>query len=194
MACEKKNSKKVATAWGVSVVGGQTQHTYMQLSFELHVLPYWGSPHTDIQTNEPLLHMHTGHILHAVSVTDHGLPGTAHIAGTTVPRMFPTDVWEFQTPSSSPLLFLPNQFPITATTPGHPVDWTVQACTYVHIDSPHACMHSEIAKLSLIVSTMWSDIFCLSIVHDANPIRRLLLKGIVRGPGSGSCVTKLHYS
>ena len=43
--------------------------------------------------------------------------------GTVVPRILPTDVWAFHIPKNSPLFFFPNQFPITATVPGHPVDW-----------------------------------------------------------------------
>ena len=54
--------------------------------------------------------------------TYHGCPGWAQMDGTTVPRILPTEVWAFHIPKNSPLFFFPNQLPITATTPGQPVD------------------------------------------------------------------------
>ena len=47
---------------------------------------------------------------------------SAQTAGTAVPSMFPTDVCAFHIPSTRPLFFFPNQLPMTATVPGHPVD------------------------------------------------------------------------
>ncbi len=52
----------------------------------------------------------------------HGFPSRAHIDGIMAPSILPTDVWEFHKPIRNPLPCLPNQLPITATTPGQPVD------------------------------------------------------------------------
>ena len=83
--------------------------------------------------------------------TYHGCPGTAHTDGTTVPRMFPMEVWAFHIPKNSHLFFFPNQFPITATTPGQPVDWykiIINVCMHVcrendavHPPSPKILTH-----------------------------------------------------
>ena len=52
-------------------------------------------------------------------------------AAKMLPSMFPTDVCAFHTPMINPLLPLPNQFPMTLTTDGHPVDCITPAtiCT-----------------------------------------------------------------
>ena len=44
-----------------------------------------------------------------------------------LPKIFPIDVWEFQTPKMIPLLPFPNQFPTTVTTPGQPDVWKIPA-------------------------------------------------------------------
>ena len=64
-------------------------------------------------------------IYRAISITKifyQGFPFWAHIDGTAVPNMLPMEVCEFQMPRNSPRCLLPNQLPITATTPGQPVD------------------------------------------------------------------------
>lgn len=42
----------------------------------------------------------------------------------TAPKMFPTFVWEFQTPNMSPREDFPNQLLTDETTAGHPVVWS----------------------------------------------------------------------
>ena len=51
-----------------------------------------------------------------------GFPFLAHIDGTAVPNILPTEVCEFQIPKRRPRCCLPNQLPIMATIAGQPVD------------------------------------------------------------------------
>uniref|UniRef100_A0A0A9EJ97 Uncharacterized protein n=1 Tax=Arundo donax TaxID=35708 RepID=A0A0A9EJ97_ARUDO len=49
-------------------------------------------------------------------------PNFRRKAASNEPAMFPIEVCAFHMPIINPLLLLPNQFPTTATTEGHPID------------------------------------------------------------------------